>query len=260
MKEQREDRLKSEQAAEGERTHVKSVAQSVKSTKPLTRPTFELPGEAVARKLKEQREQRLKQQDAEAMVEDKKAFRARPVRTSQAPVIKQTAASKARLSLAKPEPAEKERTQNSAPTIRPASKRPASIAPSDASKRLSSLTVAKRTSLSAANTSARLTRGPSLSARNPSRLSIASTTNQRVTSDGKSAHQTVRGREVFERNKSAKEEQERIKKEKEDAAKKARADAAERGRIASRQWAEKQKARKASAEKAAGQKVAATES
>ena len=82
-----------------------------------------------------------------------------------------------------------------------------------------------------------------------------STTTQRVTSDGKNAHQTARGREVFNRNRNATQEIERVRKEKEEAAKKARVDAAERGRLASRQWAEKQKARKVSAEKEAGQKV-----
>lgn len=42
----------------------------------------------------------------------------------------------------------------------------------------------------------------------------------------------------------------------EEAAKKARAEAAERGRIASRQWAEKQKLRKVSSENGVGQKAA----
>jgi hypothetical protein len=55
---------------------------------------------------------------------------------------------------------------------------------------------------------------------------------------------TAKGREVFSRGKLAEEEQQKQKREKEAAARKARAEASERGRLASRQWAEKQKQRK----------------
>lgn len=50
-----------------------------------------------------------------------------------------------------------------------------------------------------------------------------------------------KGKQVFNRGKMEKETIERERKEKEDAAKKARAEAAERGRIASREWAERQR-------------------
>lgn len=133
------------------------------------------------------------------------------------------------MSLAKGMSAANNDSHDSAPTIRPASKRPASITPSEASK-TSALSVAKRTSQPTANTSARITRGPSLARASSSRLSTAAS-GHRTTSDGKSAHQTLRGREVFERSKVVKEDQERIRKEKEEAAKKARAEAAERGRV-----------------------------
>ena len=63
-----------------------------------------------------------------------------------------------------------------------------------------------------------------------------------IAADG--AKGTTKGREVFSRGKLAEEEQQKQKREKEDAARKARAAAAERGRLASRQWAEKQKQRK----------------
>ena len=200
----------------------------MKSAKPLTRSNFNLPGEAVARKLKEQRENRLKQREGDASI-GKREFRARPIRLSEPPTVRGTATSKARMSLAKTVSAANKDSQDRAITIRPASKRPASINPGDASK-ISALSVVKRTSQPAANTSARIIRGSSLAGASSSRSSTAASA-YRTTSDGKSAHQTLRGREVFERSKVVKEDRERIRKEKEDAAKKARAEAAERGRV-----------------------------
>jgi hypothetical protein len=55
------------------------------------------------------------------------------------------------------------------------------------------------------------------------------------------AQQKLKGREVFNRDRMEKEARERERKEKEEAAKRARAEAAERGRIASREWAERQR-------------------
>lgn len=256
LREQREERLRNE--GEGGKQKVQLPPKAVKSTKPLTQPTFELPGDTVARKLKEQRERRLKQQEADAKTQQRE-FRARTIRLSQPPVVRGNATSKARMSLAKEAAMSNHlQGQDHAPTIRAANKRQASLAAADDSKRLSTLSIAKRTPRVATGTSTRTTRGPSLATITSSRLS-ASAASQRVTSDGKSAHQTARGREVFERNRIATEELERLRKEKEEAAKKARAEAAERGRIASRQWAEKQKARKISADKGKDQKAATAE-
>jgi hypothetical protein len=72
--------------------------------------------------------------------------------------------------------------------------------------------------------------------------SLATTTTATATTTG--AKRTAKGREVFSRGKLAEEEQQKQKREKEEAARKARAAAAEKGRLASRQWAEKQKQRK----------------
>lgn len=247
LKEQHEARL----APEGDgvikpqKTEIEA-AKPVKSTKPPTRPSFELPGEAVARKLREQREERLKQQKGVKAEPEKKEFKARPVRHSQPPVVRPTAASRARMSLAKGETVEIKQSKPRISSAQPGSsvRRPVSIAQSDASKRLSTLSVAKRTSTATTKLSVR----PSLAGTSHSRMSIT-TLSQRTTSNGKGAHQTARGKEVFERGKTAKDELEKARKDKEEAAKRARIEAAERGRIASRQWAEKQKARKASAEK-----------
>ena len=252
LKEQREARLGREGEGETKPRIVDAKGfKPVRSTKPPTRASFELPGEAVARKLKEKREERLKQQqDAEVEPKKKKEFKARPVRLSQAPMVTSTMTSRARMSLAQGETLENQKPTDSISNNRAGSRvrHPLSVGSSDATRRLSTLSIAKRSPTAATNPSAR----PSLAGPTTSRMSTA-TPSQRTTSNGTTSHQTLRGKEVFERNKIAKDELERVRKEKEEAAKRARAEAAERGRIASRQWAEKQKAKKASAEKGSGE-------
>ena len=233
----------------------KAPFQPVKSTKPPTRPNFELPGEAIARKLKEQREGRTKREEEETP--KPRAFKARPVRQSHAPEVKLTATTKARLSMAKGEPISKARSSNVFDASRSVARTGpmASISPN---KRLSTISVPKRSTQNiengpkqtSANSSARLTRGPSSTIRNSIRAPSALGANRPAPTAEESAHQKLKGKEVFDRTKVEIMEREKSKKEKEDAARKARADAAERGRIASRAWAEKQKARKAEAGKA----------
>ena len=226
----------------------KAPFQPVKSTKPPTRSTFELPGDSVARKLKEQREERMKREVEEES--KKRVFKARPVRHSQAPEVKLTAAAKARLSMVKGEPVMPATTQTEAPKPR-LSALPGSMALTGTNKRQSSLTVAKRsTNPPPANSSARVTRAPSLNVPNTTRNPSATGAPRPAPTAEDLAHQKVKGKEVFGRTKVEMQERESAKKEKEEAAKKARADAAERGRIASRAWAEQQKLRKLEAEKA----------
>ena len=215
----------------------KAPFQPVKSTKPPTRPNFELPGEAIARKLKEQREERSKYEEDEAA--KPRVFKARPVRQSHAPAVKLTATTKARLSMAKGE-----RLGNSKPAARPTS-----MATASPNKRLSTLSVPKRSTPPFVNGAARLTRGPSLNASTTIRASSALGANRPAPTAEESALQKLKGKEVFGRTRAEIADREKAKKEKEDAARKARADAAERGRIASRAWAEKQKAKKLEAGK-----------
>jgi hypothetical protein len=216
-----------------------------KSTKPPTRPTFELPGEAISRKLKEQREERLKRILEEE--QEKREFKAKPVRKSIAPVtVKGTAASRARESLMHGDanilPAA---DKTSGLAIRG---RSSSVGVASETKRISivrsgeQLPVAKRSHPATTSTtrvssvsSSTVTRKPSTSAHSGP-PSVKST----VTA-ADAAQQRFRGKEVFERDNKEKAERERIRKEKEAAAKKAREEAAERGRQASREWAEKQK-------------------
>ncbi|MCJ1461702.1 hypothetical protein MMC07_000300 [Pseudocyphellaria aurata] len=219
----------------------KAPFQPTKSTKPPTRATFELPGDAVARKLKEQREERLKRGVDEAP--KRTAFKARPVRLSQAPLVKPTATSKARMSLARVDSADSKAATDRAPKIRPAA-RPVSFSTTDANKRLSSLSVAKRVSGISTNTSAHVIQDASFSQTPARRSSIMGAPSRSFTAAPDLAQQKLRGKEVFNRVRVEQDERDRIKKEKEEAARKARAEAAERGRIASREWADRQKAKK----------------
>ena len=71
----------------------------VKSSKPLTKSNFQLPGEAVTAKFKAQREERLRKEEGEAL--KKKEFKPRPAPKFAKPVeVKPTAASRARMSIA----------------------------------------------------------------------------------------------------------------------------------------------------------------
>ncbi|KAH0543873.1 hypothetical protein FGG08_001912 [Glutinoglossum americanum] len=216
-----------------------------RSTKPLTRPTFELPGEAISRKLKEQREERLKRALEEE--QEKREFKAKPVRKSMAPVtVKGTASSRARESLMRGD------ANAAAATDKPGEpagrRRSSSVGMASDVKRMSmvrpgeQLPVTKRIHLT--NTSAArvistsgsaISRKPSTSV-HPGPASVKSTV-----TPADAAQQRFRGKEVFERDNKEKAERERIRREKEAAAKKAREEAAERGRQASREWAEKQK-------------------
>ena len=163
--------------------------QPTKSTKPPTRSTFELPGEAIARKLKEQREERLKRIEEDP--DKKPPFKARPVRKSSTPIVKGTATSRARMSLAaKPDTSDYSINDQQAPASKPKTTIVAAKAglpystealnkrlsvfsankpTEEASKRLSStlttLTVSKKRT-TPANTSARLVRAASTSISN----------------------------------------------------------------------------------------------
>ena len=230
----------------------KAPFQPAKSSKPPTRPSFELPGEAISRKLKEQREERLKKEGQGEV--QKKTFKARPVRLSHAPVVKPTATSKARMSLAKADPTERTTVKNQAPAIKPLTPR-ISMATNDKNKRLSTLRVGKRISTVPTNKPACAARGPSLGGSTIScttsltpRNSLLTTTSAPRAANAPPAatgvRQTSRGKEVFGRTKVELEARDKERKEKEEAARKARVEAAERGRLASRMWAERQKVRK----------------
>lgn len=219
-----------------------------KSKKAPTTTTFQLPGEAVAAKLKAAREERMKKQAEEN--ENKAAFKARPAPVlKKTPSVRQTAASKARESNVTgkpPAPAPGLKGARGVNTASSASIKPRVPSNFHTSKPTepNDLKVAKRPNATKPRTSLSGTKptitnsGPRPSTTGPATTSTAAP-GQRIPSKG-----TAKGREVFSRAALAKETAEKEKREKEEAARKARLAAAERGRQASREWAEKQKMKK----------------
>ncbi|OCT46176.1 hypothetical protein CLCR_01136 [Cladophialophora carrionii] len=205
-----------------------------KSSKPPTKPTFQLPGEAISAKLKAHREERLKRE--EEAEKEKKVFKARPVPAKVARpsvVPRENKASQARMSIY----ANGINKENVAPkpaTVSQPKPRPVSL---DAKPKAADTTATK------ANSSVRrTTTTPSAAAQKPRVSSLILTTGQKsaITKDDV-VHQKAKGKEVFGRTKAELERAEKERREKEEATRKARAAAAERGRQASREWAEKQK-------------------
>jgi len=220
LKAQKEERLRRE--AEGEEPAPRQVTMPPrpKSTKPPTVANFQLPGEAIAAKLKAQKEERHRREE-DADFAKKASFKARPApaRKPVAATVRQTSTSKAREGLMSKE-------TTAGVSIAPPPQRASSI---NAGKR-SSMMLSRTISTSSANSSNRnsmiLNPGP-----------VAKST----VTPADAAAQKVKGKQVFNRDKMEKEAREQERRDKEEAAKKARAEAAERGRIASREWAEKQR-------------------
>lgn len=211
-----------------------------KSTKAPTKSTFQLPGEAVAAKLKAAREERARKEEEHKEEQNKRReFKARPApKMKEMPTtVRQTASSRARESLMTGKElggltrasSVKESTMRNRPT--PAATKRLSTVPqslsvsatADERRSAQALSVAKRTSTISGGTA------------KPQESSVNSTV-IRGTSSG-----TKKGKEIFQRAAAEKEAAEKQKREKEEAAKKARAEAADRGRIASRLWSEKMK-------------------
>ncbi len=211
-----------------------------KSRKALTQSTFQLPGDAIAAKLKAAREAR-QQKEAEEVAK-KPAFKARPVPStlSKAPSVRQTNASRARESIMNGKDL-KTSTSGTAPghgrANSVATTRPSVMRASIVSTQSSKPAVGKP---SVPLASAKPRASTAMANISKPRDSTTASTGTRVTS-------TSKGKEVFNRAAVAKANAAKEKEEREAAAKKARADAAERSRQLSREFAEKQKAKKAAA-------------
>jgi hypothetical protein len=230
----------------------KAPFQPAKSTKPPTRAVFELPGDVVARRLKEQREERLKG-DEEKKSEAQPNSKARSgVRLGHGPAVKLNAATTARLSMARGEPGIPAPAATSTGATRKVE--PSLQISIAANKRLSTLSVAKRTSNPPSTNS--LTTKRAIRTRTPSLTSTASTTLRKSSSislqteasrpapsGSDLAKQKSKGKEVFGRTRVEILERERARREKDEAVRRARAEAAERGRVASRVWAEGRRGR-----------------
>jgi hypothetical protein len=235
LKEQREARLAQRLASEENCQSGRSVSQPRhKSTKPPTKATFELPGEALSRRKKEAQEARIKAQEEEER--QRREFRAKPVPRNILPdyIPRDTVASRARQSKVSLENAD-----------------------------VGELTISKRNSTTGANIGAHRSSNTQLNQANISAPRVrpqapvrkqAPISSQGPSMSGRVMLRTVtandvqvqrqRAKEIYERDAKMTEDMEREKREREAAAKRAREEAAERGRQASREWAEKQMARK----------------
>ncbi|KAK3673722.1 hypothetical protein LTR78_006275 [Recurvomyces mirabilis] len=211
-----------------------------KSRKAPTTSSFQLPGEAIAAKLKAAREERMK--EAQPEEEKKPAFKARPVPAGlkKASSVRQTTASRVRESAVGG--ASTGGTHKRANSVMTSS----TIRPLQAPTTKPALPALNVTKPRASTAMANLTQ-PRSSLRT-STIGTAPILGQRVPS-GKG---TSKGKEVFNRAALAKDTAVKEKREKEEAAKKARTAASERGRQASREWAEKQKMKKSGGSKSAG--------
>lgn len=233
-----------------------------KSTRAPTRPTFELPGEAISRRKREKLEEKARQEEEEK--QRRRTFKARPARISSVPsvAVKETASSRnrARASLIGDDLARE--AEGQAVASGSASKRHSSLATpartssfqsveSTASKRKSLLGVSKRSSMTSLATQASsASRAPAAGSEEVDQDGVVDATptrkgNTAVNPVNSTAYQKGRGKEIFRRDQLQKGERERERREKEEAAKRARAEAAERGRQASREWAERQRLKKA---------------
>ncbi|KAH8818044.1 hypothetical protein F5882DRAFT_388131 [Hyaloscypha sp. PMI_1271] len=234
LKEKREARLAQRESSE-DSFHTARVVSGpkIKSTKPPTRPTFVLPGEAVSQRKREAQEAKLRAQEEEER--KRREFKAKPIRNSILPdfVPRETVASLARRSKIGVEGMD--------------------LGEFAGSKRGSLIVGAHRPSLSQAtmaNTSAPRTKAP-VPVRKPSPTtygpSMSGKALQRSVSVTDVQVQRQRAKEIYNRDNKMAEDIEREKREREAAAKRAREEAAERGRQASREWAEKQLAKKMAA-------------
>ncbi|TID13696.1 hypothetical protein E2P81_ATG01633 [Venturia nashicola] len=231
---------------------------ATKSSKPPTQATFKLPGEDVAAKLKQAKEERLKRMEAKEA--EKKEAKPRPTIRKPVPVkdkenvsgsgLKRsstvTSTSTKRTSMVADRT---KRTSMLGGTLGagvsiPPPKRSSVAAENDQKAFSSSLSMPKQrtaaagtTTLPAANTSAKRL----------STMSSSTSLKSRNVSGATGSTNGNKGKEAFNRGEKTSDVLEREKREKDESMKKARADAAERGRQASRDWAEKERQKKAAA-------------
>jgi hypothetical protein len=256
LKEQREQRrsqpISPEQAAALAAAYSPSKPH-VKSSKPPTRPTFELPGDAISRKKREEHEAKLRAQEEEER--KRRQFKARPIRASLTPssVPRETLASQLRQKQRRTETS----SDSNSTTITAATKKRQSVAgPPTTTTATATATTLPTRGRGPATDRDRSAGQHDLSSRATS-TSTGSIHRSGSTASGRSgqskrsavsaeeaAQQKQRGKEVFARDNSYTTERERERRERENAAKLARQQAAERSRMLSREWAEKQRLKK----------------
>ncbi|KAL2160075.1 hypothetical protein VTH06DRAFT_1730 [Thermothelomyces fergusii] len=262
LKERRAQRLSQQISPEQAAATAAAYSPSrphVKSTKPLTRPSFELPGEAISRRKREKREAELRAREEEER--KRREFKARPIRANLVPttVPRETLASLARQ---KARASTEGSADSGSTTVTPVSKKRQSATVTTPSSALATRTTpggsgaatlpmrGRNPTASRSSDSAGQPASPARRAASTSSSTAASTHSRasRVSAE-EAAQQKLRGKEVFRRDNSLAAERERERRERERAAKEAREKAAERSRELSRQWAEKQRLKKKEAER-----------
>lgn len=211
---------------------------SAKSRKPLTVSTFELPGEAISRRKREELEAKVKQQMKEE--QKRREFKARPIRLNNTPtsVPRETISSRARTNRASVDSeGATAKITLSVPNSAPQAIRRRSEVSSELSDntRLDQTPRGRGTSVKRLSTLAE-------SVSRATSTSTCSVSGKRSTflSD-EVQNQKLRGREILQRDSILSLQREREKQEREAITKQARQQAAERSRALSREWAEKQK-------------------
>ncbi len=252
-----------------------------RSSKPPTMPTFELPGEAVARRLKEQREARM---SGIALGETPRPASPPPrIRSTKVPTrptfelpgeaISRRKREEREAKLRAQEEEERKRREfkarpirtsiapNSYPRETIASRARQSKAaagengdvattPVSASSKRYSIVPLARAALSVASNLQPRGRESTVGSPSTTQASRAASSSTGSVSGKRStvsaedvAQQKVRGKEIYSRDNSITVDRDRERREREGAAKMARLGAAERSRVLSREWAEKQKQR-----------------
>lgn len=232
LKERREARAATQAAAEqaSKPTAQAPTLRRTKSARAPTLPTFELPGEAISRRKREEHEAQLRAQEQEER--KRREFKARPIRSGAAPnsFPRETIASRAR-------------QQNKTSTAENAIHHPT---PARSNK--GELYHSARAPLSSTINESHF-RGRDLHAessaavnlhRAASHASSSGSSKRSMLSAEELEQQRLRGQVIYKKDSSFSEERAREKKEREALAKLAREEAAEKSRQKSREWAAKQ--------------------
>lgn len=237
-----------------------------KSSRPLTKPIFQLPSDAITTKLKLQREERLRRQEEET--KRRMEFKARPAPRNAGPIdIKQNTTSRLRMSVMTGElipgslmQSTRTRAHSVAPketgAIASTFKKPIKVNQAPAAKahqrptptahQQRAITAAQRPGPEARNMPATVNEKSAATkdSTTPATVRLQNPQSSRLSSSVISARPVQRpdGKEIFNRNRAELEEREKAMREKAEAVKKAREAATERGRQLSREWAEKKRA------------------
>ncbi|SPO03922.1 uncharacterized protein DNG_06605 [Cephalotrichum gorgonifer] len=227
LKEQKEARLSAQ--TDGEKTKTPqtlrtSFPRRTKSTRVLPTPTFELPGEAISRRKREERDAKVRAEEEE--MRKRREFKARPIKASlgqPSTVPRETITSLGRLSKASEE--------SSVTTVKGTTVKRPSLAPTS-----STLSASPQSRGRATTASSQVSRATSIS-------TTSSVSKRSTISAEDAAQQKIRGKDIFERDTKVGSLRDKERSEREMVAKMAREQAAERSRLASREWAEKQRRR-----------------